>query len=118
LLKGTIRASAHHFSQPLAWALYHCPFLGDGSSQTVLPRNGGSSCCSHDVWTGGPLPVIVTLIGWITLIRGIIVLLLPHEALLSLFKLVRFEKHFYAYVASSLILGLYLTFMGFWRSPS
>jgi hypothetical protein len=73
---------------------------------------------SHDGWAGGPLPVIVTLIGWITLIRGLVVLLLPHEALLSLFKMFQLEKHFYVYVATSSILGLYLTFMGFWGSRS
>ncbi len=70
---------------------------------------------THNVWSGGALPVIVTLIGWIMLIRGLVVLLLPHEALAALFKMVQFDRYYYAYAAISFALGLYLTFMGFFR---
>jgi hypothetical protein len=71
---------------------------------------------SHNIWSGGTLPVIVTLIGWITLIRSLILLLLPPEAVASLFVMFHFEERFYLYAAITFVLGLYLTFMGFRRS--
>jgi hypothetical protein len=71
---------------------------------------------SHNIWSGGTLPVIVTLIGWINLIRGLILLLLPPEAVASLFEMFHFEKRFYLYAAITFVFGLYLTYMGFRRS--
>jgi hypothetical protein len=68
---------------------------------------------SHNIWSGGILPVVITLFGWVTLIRAIILLWAPPEALVSLFERIDFEKYFYVPVSISLVLGLYLTYMGF-----
>ena len=32
---------------------------------------------AHNVWSGGALPVVVTLVGWATLIKGLLFLFLP-----------------------------------------
>src|SRR5437870_5350292 len=37
---------------------------------------------AHNVWSGGGLPILVTLIGWLMLIRGVLFLFLPPEATL------------------------------------
>lgn len=71
---------------------------------------------SHNVWPGGVLPVIVTLMGWIVLIRGLILLLLPPHAVVSLFEMFHFEELFYLYAAITFVIGFYLTYMGFRRS--
>lgn len=71
----------------------------------------------HNVWSGGALPVIVTLVGWITLIRGVLVLFLSPEAEAALFAGLRYEQLFYVYLAIPLALGAYLTYGGF-RSSS
>ena len=34
----------------------------------------------HNVWSGGVLPVVVTLVGWISLIKGLLILFLPSQA--------------------------------------
>jgi hypothetical protein len=34
----------------------------------------------HQVWSGGVLPVVVTVIGWVSLIRGTILLFLSQDA--------------------------------------
>jgi hypothetical protein len=70
---------------------------------------------AHNVWSGGALPVVVTLIGWIVLIRGVLILLLPADALASMFAAVRFGTMFYVYAALALVLGVYLTWKGFRR---
>jgi len=71
----------------------------------------------HNVWSGGALPVIVTLVGWITLVRGVLVLFLSPEAEVALFAGLRYDQLFYVYLALPLALGAYLTHGGF-RSPS
>ncbi len=67
----------------------------------------------HNVWSGGALPVIVTIIGWGTLIRGLLLLFLSPEAIWALFRTIRYEQLFYVYVVISLVLGAYLTYGGF-----
>jgi len=71
---------------------------------------------SHNVWRGGALAIVVTLCGWIFLIRGIVLLFLSPEQTVSLLSLLRYEDLFYMYAAIPLILGLYLIWASF-RSP-
>jgi hypothetical protein len=68
----------------------------------------------HNVWSGGVLPVVITIIGWLTLIKGLLFMYLTPTIAGGLFlgKL-SYGKHFYEYVVASLILGLYLTVAGF-----
>ncbi|MCI0600648.1 MAG: hypothetical protein L0Y60_14220 [Beijerinckiaceae bacterium] len=68
---------------------------------------------AHNIWSGGALPIVVTLIGWITLIRGIVLLLVPPEVLASFVEKFDIEKHFYVPSAITFVLGFYLTYMGF-----
>ena len=72
----------------------------------------------HNVWSGGALAVVVTLIGWITLIKGLLFLFLPPAAAVDFFLgQLHYEQLFYLYAAISLILGVYLAYGGF-RSTS
>jgi hypothetical protein len=73
---------------------------------------------AHNVWSGGALPVVVTLFGWILLIRGALLLLLSPEAVAGLIDFFHFEQLFYLYVGITLVLGLYLIYAGFKASPS
>jgi hypothetical protein len=73
---------------------------------------------THNIWSGGALPVLVTLFGWILLIRGALLLLLSPEAIVGLFDFFRFEQLFYFFAAINVVLGLYLTYAGFRASPS
>jgi hypothetical protein len=71
----------------------------------------------HNVWAGGVLPVVVTLIGWTILIRGLLLLFLSPEALATYFEMFHFENLFYIYAAITLVLGLYLTYAAFKALP-
>jgi len=71
---------------------------------------------SHNVWRGGALAIVVTLCGWIFLIRGIVLLFLSPEETVGLLSLLRYEDLFYMYAAIPIVLGLYLTWASF-RSP-
>jgi hypothetical protein len=61
---------------------------------------------AHQRWSGGDLPAVVTLVGWIVLIRGAILMFLSPEATVRLIEWVRFDEFFYVYLTIPLILGL------------
>jgi hypothetical protein len=69
---------------------------------------------SHNVWSGGALPVTVTLLGWLALAKGLIYLFFPMGAA-SAFLLggFRYEEVFYLYAAVPLLIGICLTYAGF-----
>jgi hypothetical protein len=69
---------------------------------------------AHNVWSGGALPIIVTLFGWISLIKGTLLLLLSPETESRVFIVgLRYEQHPNLYAAFALLLGAYLTYAGF-----
>ncbi|MGH9543751.1 MAG: hypothetical protein ACRD23_00900 [Terriglobales bacterium] len=72
---------------------------------------------AHNLWSGGVLAVIVTLVGWLTLIKSLLFLFLPREMEAGLFLGLHYQQLFYFYGACSVALGIYLTYGGF-RSTS
>ena len=68
---------------------------------------------AHNVWSGGALPVVVTLVGWMALIKGLIFLLLSPETSATYFDALRYGQLFYVYTSITLVIGSYLTFSSF-----
>jgi len=69
---------------------------------------------AHNIWSGGALVVVVTLVGWITLIKSLFFLFLPPEMEAGLFLgQLHYRQLFHMYTAFSLVLGVYLTYGGF-----
>jgi hypothetical protein len=69
---------------------------------------------AHNVWSGGALVVVVTLVGWMALVKSLFFLFLPPEMEAGLFlRQIHYQQLFYAYTAISLVLGVYLTYGGF-----
>ena len=69
---------------------------------------------AHNIWSGGALVVVVTLVGWITLIKSLFFLFLPPEMEAGLFLgQLHYRQLFYMYTTISLVLGVYLTYGGF-----
>jgi hypothetical protein len=80
----------------------------------VLRLVGGLAIVlGHDVWTGGALPIIVTLFGWLMLVGGLMQLFTPQAKLVELYHAMRFEQRYATYVAITFLLGLYLFIAGF-----
>ncbi len=67
----------------------------------------------HNRWSGGPLPVLVTLYGWIALIKGLMFLWLPPSAQAAAWQSLHFDRFYYGYLIVALIIGGYLTYGGF-----
>lgn len=72
----------------------------------------------HNVWSGGALPVIVSLVGWLILAKGLLLLLVDHETLVVLVEWMKYDQKYLFYLSLSLVLGLYLTYAGFTASSS
>jgi hypothetical protein len=80
----------------------------------VIGLAGGlAMIIGHNIWSGGALPIIVTIIGWLMAIRGAVLLALSQDATIKLFEALRYRERFYWYMGGTLVLGLYLTFAGF-----
>ena len=68
----------------------------------------------HNVWSGGILPIIVTLFGWASLIKGILLLLLSPETESRVFIVgLGYEEHPNLFAVFALLLGAYMTYSGF-----
>jgi hypothetical protein len=66
----------------------------------------------HNVWSGGALPVIVTVVGWTTLIKSLLLLFLSPETSSGFFLGgLQYEQWFYFYAGFSFLLGICMTFM-------
>lgn len=67
----------------------------------------------HNVWSGGLLPVIVTVVGWITLIKGLLFVFLTPDAIANLLEAMQYNQRFYLYAGVSFLIGIYLSYSGF-----
>jgi len=72
----------------------------------------------HNVWKGGVLPVIVTLVGYSTVLKGLLILLLPPDTGTEVYlRALHYQQYFYVYAAFTLCLGVCLAALSF-RTPS
>jgi len=78
---------------------------------------GVAMILGHNIWSGGALPVVVTLVGWLMLAKGLMLLFVTPDALQQIFDHMQYGEHYYLYLAPSLVIGLYLTWAGF-TAPS
>jgi hypothetical protein len=66
----------------------------------------------HNIWSG-TTAILVTIIGWLSLLKGLALLLLPANAQAAYFLAIRYDQYFYVYAGVTFVLGLYLTYEGF-----
>jgi asparagine N-glycosylation enzyme membrane subunit Stt3 len=67
----------------------------------------------HNVWRRGFWPLVVTLTGWAILVRGVMVLFIPPEAMAGIMDAAHVVDFYYVYAAIPLVLGFYLALRGF-----
>ena len=68
---------------------------------------------AHNFWSKGFLAFVITLIGWVTLIRSTALLFLSSEAVGGFLRIIHYEQNYYLFAAIALFVGAYLTFAGF-----
>jgi hypothetical protein len=67
----------------------------------------------HNVWSGGALPVTVTVLGWLTLMKGLTFLALPPAKAAKFYEALQYKRLFFVYMGVTFVLGLYLTISAF-----
>jgi hypothetical protein len=97
----------------LVTALFHTPSLLWVVSVITLTV-GLATVLAHNIWSGGVLAVVVTLVAWAMLIKGLLFLFVYSGVELEfILSVLRNPLHFYICMAPSLVIGLYLTYAGF-----
>lgn len=71
----------------------------------------------HNRWSGGVLPVIVTVYGWIALLKGLSLVWLPAGSQNAAWQALQFDRFYVGYVVVALAIGAYLIYGGFTYQP-
>src|ERR1700688_2083527 len=80
----------------------------------VMLAAGLAMVLAHNIWSGGTLVVVVTLVGWMALIKSLFFLFLPPKMEAGVFLgQIHYQQSFYLYAAITLVLGVYLSYGGF-----
>ena len=74
---------------------------------------GIAMAIGHNVWSGGALPVVVTLVGWLILAKGFLLLVLAPDEMSAMVQRMGYAEHYRLLLMPALVLGLYLTWAGF-----
>ena len=82
-------------------------------SGMVATAAGLAVVLGHNVWSGGALPVVVTLAGWAALLKGLTLLLVPPERMAAAYKGVGFERFFRVWIVVVLAIGVWITAAAF-----
>nr|WP_294519111.1 hypothetical protein [uncultured Rhodopila sp.] len=74
---------------------------------------GAALVVGHNVWSGGALPVAVTLLGWLTLIKGVALMAVPGHLLTKFYHTLRYPEWFRVYMAAALAFSAWLAVTAF-----
>jgi hypothetical protein len=74
---------------------------------------GAAVVVGHNVWSGGALPVAVTLLGWLTLIKGVALMATPSHALTAFYQALHYPAWFRPYMTAALAFSGWLTVTAF-----
>jgi hypothetical protein len=74
---------------------------------------GTAMVIGHNVWSGGVLPAVVTLLGWLTLIKGLALMATPPHALAAFYRAMLFPAWFRLYMIVIVALSAWLTLASF-----
>jgi len=102
--RGRTLAALDEMARSGPWMLF---------SGMVATAAGLAVVLGHNVWSGGALPVAVTLFGWAALLKGVALLLVPPERMAQVYKGAGFERYFFAWMIVLLALGLWVAAMAF-----
>ena len=74
---------------------------------------GVAMVVGHNRWSGGALPLVVTLVGWLILAKGLLLLVVSPDTLGGMMRQMRYGEHYRAFLTPASVIGIYLTWAGF-----
>src|SRR5260370_38753266 len=72
----------------------------------------------HNRWSGGVLTVVVTVLGWLTLIKGVAIVAAPPHALATFYHWVGYPGSLRLVMAVAALASLWLTWAAFRAKPA
>ena len=79
----------------------------------VATAAGLALVLGHQVWAGAALPIVVTLVGWAVLLKGVTLLLVPSEQIATAYREMGCRRFFRIWTLAVLALGLWVTGIAF-----
>jgi len=80
----------------------------------IITTGGGvATVVGHNVWSGGAFPVAVTLLGWVTLIKGIALMAAPPRTLTGFYRVLHYPARFRLYMGVAFAFSVWLTVTAF-----
>ena len=79
----------------------------------VTVFGGTAIVVGHNVWSGGALPVTVTVLGWVTLIKGIALMVMPPRSLTAFYRVLRYPARLRLYMTAAIAFSAWLTVTAF-----
>ena len=76
---------------------------------------GVATIVGHNVWSGGALPVAVSALGWLMLVKGIALMAVPARALKAFYRALHYPERFRLFIVPSLVFSAWLTVTAFYR---
>ncbi len=67
----------------------------------------------HNVWSGGALPVSVTVLGWMMLVKGIALMVLPPRMMLASYSFLNSPQRFRLLMVPATIFSAWVMVMAF-----
>ncbi len=74
---------------------------------------GMATVVGHNNWSGGALPVAVTLLGWVTLIKGVALMAASPRALTGFYRVLHHPARFRLCMGVGLVFSAWLTVTAF-----
>jgi hypothetical protein len=71
----------------------------------------------HNLWSGPPLTWAVTIVGWITLLKGLAISALPSDRLAGFYRAINYEQRFRLVMVLGAVAGAWITWAAFTATP-
>jgi hypothetical protein len=68
---------------------------------------------AHNVWSGGALPVVVTVVGWLILAKGMLLTIVPSAMFTQLLDRMNWGENMNFFLIPAALIACYLTWAGF-----
>ncbi len=91
--------------------------VGDGpvllSYAIISLAMGVAMVVGHNVWSAGALPLVVTLVGWLILAKGLVLLVASPASVVAAMNQMHYMQNYPLYLLPAFVIGLYLAWAGF-----
>jgi len=74
---------------------------------------GVAAVIGHNVWSGGALPIVVTMIAWVTLLKGLALIAVPPSAMIAAYRVLHYPQRLGLVMGVAAVASAALTWFAF-----